>query len=73
MEVGRHSNTLDIRRNYKRLIKIYHPDKNFEGGEEIFKRVKISYDVRNFEVSKEFSCVRYHISFFFWFCFARRY
>lgn len=47
LEVGRHSSALDIRRSYKRLIKIHHPDKNLDGGDVVFQRVKLAYDVRS--------------------------
>lgn len=48
LEVGRQCTALDIRRSYKRLSKIYHPDKNVDGAEEYFQAVKESYDVRRY-------------------------
>jgi DnaJ-class molecular chaperone len=45
LEISRHSTTLDIRRSFKRLSKIYHPDKQSDVGDEYFQSVKQSYDV----------------------------
>lgn len=46
LEVGRHSNTLEIRRSYKSLSKLYHPDKNPDPAAEVtFNKIKIAYDV----------------------------
>jgi hypothetical protein len=46
LQVTRHSSTLDIRKNYKKLSKLYHPDKNPDKGNE-FNNIKIAYDVRD--------------------------
>lgn len=47
LQVGRHSNTLDIRRSYKGLSKLYHPDKNPNSidAEEKFQAIKSAYDI----------------------------
>ena len=49
LEVGRHSSTLDIRKAYKKMSKIYHPDKS--PGPEMadrFQKIKTAYDVSNY-------------------------
>lgn len=53
LEVSRQCTALDIRRSYKRLSKIYHPDKNIDGVEKLFQIVKESYDVRSSNVSSQ--------------------
>jgi len=45
LQVTRHSTTLDIRKNYKKLSKLYHPDKNSDNLNE-FNDIKVAYDVR---------------------------
>jgi preprotein translocase subunit Sec63 len=45
LEIGRHSTALDIRRSFKRLSKVYHPDKHGLGDDSQFQAVKESYDV----------------------------
>jgi curved DNA-binding protein CbpA len=51
LEISRHGTTLDIRRSFKRLSKIYHPDKQSDVGDEYFQSVKESYDVSDFIVN----------------------
>jgi DnaJ-class molecular chaperone len=46
LEIGRHDNIFEIRRSYKSLSKIYHPDKNSaENAADVFQIIKTSYDV----------------------------
>lgn len=46
MEVGRHDSIIEIRKSYKSLSRIYHPDKTTaENAEEIFQTIKTAYDV----------------------------
>ncbi len=55
LQVGRHSNTLDIRRSYKQLSKEYHPDKNFNNEEANihFQQIKEAYDILMDETSRD--------------------
>lgn len=47
LQISRHSTTLDIRRSYKKLSKIYHPDKNPDSidANNAFQNIKVAYDV----------------------------
>eukprot|EP01038_Epipyxis_sp_PR26KG_P010525 gene10525-14141_t len=46
LEIGRHSSTFEIRRAYKKLSKIYHPDKfTDKTGSDKFQDIKTAYDL----------------------------
>lgn len=46
LETGRHSSAFDIRKSYKQISRVLHPDKNpSPDAEAQFQRVKVAYDV----------------------------
>jgi molecular chaperone DnaJ len=46
LEVGRHCTVLDIRKAFKKLSKVYHPDKNTDiSAEKKFQDIKAAYEV----------------------------
>ena len=46
LDVGRQSSTIDIRKAYKKMSKIYHPDKSTGSDTaDRFQKIKTAYDV----------------------------
>lgn len=64
LEVGRHCSTLEVRKAYKKMSKVYHPDKSPDTvSQDKFHRIKNAYDViyyfrsfieRNYDSSTNF-------------------
>eukprot|EP01036_Dinobryon_divergens_P032264 gene32264-41815_t len=53
LEVGRQSSTIDIRKAYKKMSKIYHPDKSTGSDTDRFQKIKTAYDVLMDETQRD--------------------